>query len=105
MLNGLAGYLSGFDGDFGFDAIGDKYAEHNVSRLAPFRLALILELNPLSCVFTKVPYVPMRQFVALMGSLTIPVIYMIMRESGYPVLIAAFSACLVLFGQPIPDSR
>lgn len=45
MLNGLAGYLSGFDGDFGFDAIGDKYAEHNVSRLAPFRLATILKLN------------------------------------------------------------
>jgi dolichyl-phosphate-mannose-protein mannosyltransferase len=47
----------------------------------------------------QVPYKKMRGFVALMGSLTIPVIFGIMRESGYPVVVAAFSACLVLFGE------
>ena len=46
----------------------------------------------------------MRGFVALMGSATIPVIFGIMRESGYPVVVAAFSACLVLFGE-LPESR
>jgi len=32
LLNALAGWASGFDGDFGFEAIGDKYGENNVSR-------------------------------------------------------------------------
>lgn len=76
MLNGLAGYLTGFDGNFGFDNIGDSYTSHGVA------------------------YKGMRQFCAIMGSLTVPVVYAIMRESGYPVLIAAFSGCLILFGEP-----
>lgn len=41
----------------------------------------------------------MRAFCAIMGALTVPVVYAIMRESGYPILIAAFSASLVLFGK------
>lgn len=41
----------------------------------------------------------MRSFCAIMGSVTVPVVYAIMRESGYPVGIALFSACLVLFGE------
>ena len=35
-----------------------------------------------------------------MGSITVPVVYSIMRESGYPVGVALFSACLILFGKP-----
>ncbi|KAI5451339.1 Dolichyl-phosphate-mannose--protein mannosyltransferase 4 [Naganishia albida] len=73
MLNALSGWLAGFNGDFGFDNIGDDYLSHNV------------------------PYVPMRAFCALMGAATVPVVYAIMRESGYPILVAAFSASLVLF--------
>ncbi|KAJ9110674.1 hypothetical protein QFC19_001503 [Naganishia cerealis] len=73
MLNALSGWLAGFNGDFNFDNIGDDYLAHNV------------------------PYIPMRAFCAIMGALTVPVIYAIMRESGYPILIAAFSASLVLF--------
>lgn len=41
----------------------------------------------------------MRSFCAIMGALTIPVVYATMRESGYPVAIAAFTAALVLFGE------
>ena len=41
----------------------------------------------------------MRSFCAIMGSVTVPVVYAIMRESGYPVGIAVFSAALVLFGE------
>ncbi|KAL7424410.1 Dolichyl-phosphate-mannose--protein mannosyltransferase 4 [Cryptotrichosporon argae] len=73
MLNALSGWLVGFDGGFGFENIGDGYEAHGV------------------------PYVGMRSFCAILGSLTIPVVYAIMRESGYPIGIAAFSAGLILF--------
>ena len=97
--------MSGFDGDFGFDAIGDKYADNNVSQLStcgPRRTSVDQadDLN-VSCI-SQVPYVFMRGFVAMMGALTVPIIFGIMRESGYPVIVAAFSACLVLFGESIP---
>jgi hypothetical protein len=49
----------------------------------------------------QVPYVGMRSFCAIMGSVTVPVVYTIMRESGYPVGIALFSAFLVLFGRSL----
>lgn len=75
MLNAFAGWLVGFDGHFDFENIGDSYIEN------------------------KVPYIGMRSFVAVMGALTIPVVYATMRESGYPVAIAAFSAMLILFGK------
>jgi dolichyl-phosphate-mannose-protein mannosyltransferase len=41
----------------------------------------------------------MRGFCALMGAITIPVVYATMRESGYPIAIAVFSASLILFGE------
>jgi len=47
----------------------------------------------------QVPYVGMRSFCAIMGSITVPIVYAIMRESGYPVGIALFSAFLILFGE------
>lgn len=34
-----------------------------------------------------------------MGSITVPIVFAIMRESGYPVGIALFSAALILFGK------
>jgi dolichyl-phosphate-mannose-protein mannosyltransferase len=34
-----------------------------------------------------------------MGSITVPIVYAIMSESGYPVAIAAFTAGLILFGK------
>jgi dolichyl-phosphate-mannose--protein O-mannosyl transferase len=40
----------------------------------------------------------MRALPAILGSLTVPVVYGIMKESGYGTIIAAFSASLVLFG-------
>ena len=30
LLNGLAAWMVGFEGDFGFEQIGDKYTVHNV---------------------------------------------------------------------------
>ncbi|KAE9399518.1 glycosyltransferase family 39 protein [Gymnopus androsaceus JB14] len=73
LLFGLAGWFSGFDGHFQFENIGDSYTEHHV------------------------PYVGMRALPAIFGSLTVPVVYAIMKQSGYSTVIAAFSAALILF--------
>ncbi|EOR01782.1 Dolichyl-phosphate-mannose--protein mannosyltransferase 4 [Wallemia ichthyophaga EXF-994] len=73
MLNGLAGYLSGFNGDFRFTNINDSYTAGGV------------------------PYVGMRSLSAVLGSFTIPLIYGIMRESGYPKAIGILSAAIMLF--------
>ena len=40
----------------------------------------------------------MRALPAILGSLTVPIVYGIMKESGYGTVIAAFSASIVLFG-------
>lgn len=74
LLFGLAGWFVGFDGQFTFENIGDSYTENHV------------------------PYVGMRLLPAILGSLTIPIVYGIMKESGYGTVIAAFSASIVLFG-------
>jgi dolichyl-phosphate-mannose-protein mannosyltransferase len=74
LLFGLAGWFVGFDGQFNFENIGDNYTDNYV------------------------PYVGMRALPAVLGSLTIPVVYGIMKQCGYGTVIAAFSACLVLFG-------
>ncbi|KAJ2930854.1 hypothetical protein H1R20_g6249, partial [Candolleomyces eurysporus] len=73
LLFGLAGWFVGFDGSFLFENIGDSYTTNNV------------------------PYVGMRALPAVLGSLTVPVVYAIMKESGYSTVIAAFSAALILF--------
>ncbi|KAJ1027675.1 hypothetical protein NDA16_002014 [Ustilago loliicola] len=73
LINAFAGYIAGFDGHFEFDQIGDKYLEN------------------------KVPYVRMRAVSAIIGSLQVPLIYSIMRQSGYAPVIGVFSAALLLF--------
>ncbi|KAF8511836.1 glycosyltransferase family 39 protein [Hysterangium stoloniferum] len=75
LMLGLAGWFAGFDGHFTFENIGDSYTEAHV------------------------PYVGMRAYPALLGSFTVPLVYAIMKESGYPTMIATFSACIVLFGK------
>ncbi|KAG9224052.1 hypothetical protein CCMSSC00406_0004332 [Pleurotus cornucopiae] len=73
MLFALAGWFVGFDGNFLFENIGDSYTANHI------------------------PYVGLRALPAILGSLTIPVVYAIMKESGYSTVIAAFSAILILF--------
>lgn len=43
------------------------------------------------------PYIGLRTLPALLGSATCPVIYGIMREAGYPRVIALLSAGLIIF--------
>ncbi|KAH8093287.1 glycosyltransferase family 39 protein [Cristinia sonorae] len=73
LLFGLAGWFVGYDGHFHFENIGDSYTENNV------------------------PYVGLRALPAIFGSLTVPLVYAIMKEAGYSTIIAAFSAILILF--------
>ncbi|KAH9940907.1 glycosyltransferase family 39 protein [Epithele typhae] len=73
LLFGLAGWFVGYDGSFGFENIGDSYTEAHV------------------------PYVGMRALPAIFGSMTVPIVYSIMKECGYSTIIATFSACIVLF--------
>ncbi|KAF8635029.1 hypothetical protein AX15_000567 [Amanita polypyramis BW_CC] len=82
LLLGLAGWFVGFDGQFLFENIGDSYTDNHV------------------------PYVGMRALPAILGSLTVPIIYAIMKESGYSTVIAAFSAIIVLLDNAhITESR
>lgn len=73
LLFALMGWLVGYDGHFHFDNIGDSY------------------------ITNQVPYVAFRALPALMGSLTVPTVFLIMWESGYSLPAAITAAGLVLF--------
>ncbi|MCJ1402446.1 hypothetical protein MMC11_005666 [Xylographa trunciseda] len=73
LLFALMGWFVGYDGHFLFDNIGDSYIDN------------------------KVPYVAFRAMPALLGSLTVPTVFLIMWESGYSLPAAVLAACLVLF--------
>ena len=74
LLFGLAGWFVGFDGSFEFENIGDSYITNNV------------------------PYVGMRMLPALLGTATVPLVYLIMKECGHSTVASALSAVLVCFG-------
>jgi dolichyl-phosphate-mannose-protein mannosyltransferase len=67
------GWFVGFDGHFHFENIGDSYINN------------------------KVPYVAFRAMPALLGALTVPVVFTIMWESGYILPACILSAGFVLF--------
>lgn len=67
------GWLVGYDGQFLFDNIGDSYIEH------------------------KVPYVAFRAMPATLGALTVPVVFLIMWESGYSLPACVLASGLLLF--------
>ncbi|KAI0923934.1 hypothetical protein AcW1_006746 [Taiwanofungus camphoratus] len=73
MLFGLAGWFVGYDGHFAFENIGDSYTENHV------------------------PYVGMRALPAFLSSMTVPIVYAIMKECGFSTIVAAFSASIILF--------
>jgi dolichyl-phosphate-mannose-protein mannosyltransferase len=74
LLLGFAGWLIGYDGHFEFENIGDDYLKN------------------------EVPYVGLRALPAILGSLTPAVVYGIMRESGFPMVVGILSAMLICFG-------
>lgn len=73
LFLGFAGWVIGYDGHFLFDNIGDSYIKN------------------------KVPYVGLRAFPAILGSLTVPIVFLIMKDSGYGLPACIIAASMVLF--------
>lgn len=69
----FAGWVIGYDGHFLFENIGDSYIKNNV------------------------PYVGLRAFPAILGSLTVPIVFMIMKDSGYGLPATIIATSMVLF--------
>ncbi|GAA5849445.1 hypothetical protein JCM8547_000453 [Rhodosporidiobolus lusitaniae] len=72
LMLAFAGWVIGYDGHFEFENIGESYIDN------------------------KVPYIGLRALPALLGSAIPAVVYGIMRESGYPRIVALFSTMLIL---------
>ncbi|QIW96904.1 hypothetical protein AMS68_002422 [Peltaster fructicola] len=72
LLFAFAGWLVGYDGAFLFENIGDSY------------------------ITNKVPYVAYRSLPALLGSLTVSIVFLIMWESGYSLPAAIAASAIVL---------
>ncbi|ODV91618.1 glycosyltransferase family 39 protein [Tortispora caseinolytica NRRL Y-17796] len=73
MLFAAVGWLVGYKGQFLFDNIGDSYIENNV------------------------PYVAYRALPALLGTMTVPTVFLTMKECGYSLPACLLSTALVLF--------
>jgi dolichyl-phosphate-mannose-protein mannosyltransferase len=72
LLFAFMGWLVGYDGHFHFENIGDSY------------------------IANKVPYVAFRSLPAILGALTVSVVYLIMWEAGYTLPACILAAGLVL---------
>ncbi|KAA8645666.1 hypothetical protein EYZ11_002492 [Aspergillus tanneri] len=73
LLITLAGWLAGFDGDFDFKEIGKDYIE------------------------PKVPYVAMRMLPAVLGILTVPLMFLTLKASGCRTVAAVLGSGVVIF--------
>ena len=74
LLLTLAGWLAGFNGDFDFKDIGKDYLEPGV------------------------PYVAMRMVPAVLGVLTVPMMFLTLKAAGCRTMTAAMGAGLITFG-------
>ena len=75
LLLTLAGWLAGLDGEFDFKDIGKDYLEPGV------------------------PYVAMRLVPAIMGVMTVPIIFFTLKAAGCRTTAAAMGAGLLIFGK------
>ena len=75
LLITLAGWLAGFNGDFDFKDIGKDYLEPGV------------------------PYVAMRLLPALLGVMTIPMMFLTLKAVGCRTTTAVMGAGLLIFGR------
>lgn len=74
LLITLAGWLAGFDGEFDFKDIGKDYLEPGV------------------------PYVAMRLLPAIMGVLTVSLMFLTLKATGCRTVTAVLGAGIVIFG-------
>ncbi|KAL1921677.1 uncharacterized protein VTP21DRAFT_10319 [Calcarisporiella thermophila] len=72
LMLAAMGYVAGFDGEFKFENIGDDYVANNV------------------------PYIALRSLPATLGALAVSLVFLIMRESGYPLLTSCLAAIFVM---------
>ncbi|KAF1941593.1 PMT-domain-containing protein [Clathrospora elynae] len=72
LLFAFAGWIVGYNGEFLFENIGDSY------------------------ITNKVPYVAYRAMPASLGALTVPIVFMIMWDSGYSLPACVTAAGLML---------
>lgn len=77
LLLTLAGYLAGFDGEFDFKDIGKDYLEPGV------------------------PYVAMRLLPAIMGVMTVPMIFLTLKAAGCRTMTATLGAGMIIFGMKL----
>lgn len=73
LLIALVGYLVGYNGAFKFDSIGDSY------------------------ITNKVPYVAYRSLSATLGALTVPLVFLTMKDSGYSLTACVIASSLLIF--------
>ena len=81
LLLTLAGWLAGFDGEFDFKDIGNDYLEPGV------------------------PYVAMRLLPAVLGILTVPIMFLTLKATGCRTLTASMGASLLIFGKKLKEAR
>lgn len=74
LLITLAGWLAGFDGNFDFKDIGKDYLEPGV------------------------PYVAMRILPAVLGVLTVPLMFFTLKSTGCQTSSAVMGATALIFG-------
>ena len=74
LLLTLAGWMAGFNGEFDFKDIGKDYLEPGV------------------------PYVAMRLLPAILGIMTVPMIFLTLKAAGCRTMTAALGAGMVIFG-------
>ncbi|GMM35172.1 dolichyl-phosphate-mannose-protein mannosyltransferase [Saccharomycopsis crataegensis] len=73
LLIAFAGWIIGYDGKFKFENIGDNYITNNV------------------------PYIAYRTLSAIQGTITIPIVYLTMKQLNYRVITCLFASSIVLF--------
>ncbi|KAH3673172.1 hypothetical protein WICMUC_003856 [Wickerhamomyces mucosus] len=73
LLIAFVGLIVGYDGSFKFDNIGDSY------------------------ITNKAPYIAYRSLSAILGSITVPILFLTLRELDYSIPTAILGASIVLF--------
>ncbi|KAF9365882.1 hypothetical protein BGX34_007831, partial [Mortierella sp. NVP85] len=73
LMLAAVGYFVGYDGHYLFDTIGENYITNNA------------------------PYIALRSLPAFLGALTVPIVYMTMREAGFPIVTCALAGFFIAF--------
>lgn len=73
LLIAFVGWLVGFDGKFKFENIGDSYIDNSI------------------------PYIPLRSFNAILGTLTVTLMFETLKECNYSIWTCILGASIVAF--------